>query len=422
MIFHIDGNSFYASCERLFRPDLYGKPIAVLSNNDGIIVALDQECKKLGFRRGDVYFKVRQEIEKKGVTVCSSNYTLYADISARLNVLYNRYCPDVEMYSIDESFLYFPDWAKNDYTTMAHTLRETAGREIGVPVAVGIAPTKTLAKLCNKLAKKYGGVCDWGTIDRDETLKNYPVGDIWGIGYAKTKFLEKQGIHTALDLKNYPLDKAKKNLSIVGMRTVQELNGIPAIEQVHRDKRDQIMCSRSFSGGVYHLDELITALTEYTQEAVKRLRDDRLHCSYITVFLMTNAWGEGDQYANQASAKCAQPTDYLPEILKTAIQLLRHIFRHGYKYRKIMILLSGMENGTNGQQDLFEDTTEIEKRENLMKCFDKINDKYGRGTIRMGASGMATGQGNTGDVPWEMKREFLSPEYTTRLEDVPKVL
>jgi DNA polymerase V len=329
MIFHVDGNSFYASCERLFRPDLYGKPIAVLSNNDGVIVALDQECKNLGFRRGDVYFKVRKDIEEKGVTVYSSNYTLYADISARLNTLYNRFCPDVEMYSIDESFLYLPEWDTADYSDIAWNLRETAGREIGVPVAVGIAPTKTFAKLCNKLAKKYGGVCDWAKLDQNETLQNYPIGDMWGIGFAKTAFLIKLGINTALDLKNYPQDKAKKNLSIVGMRTVQELNGIPAIDQVHREKRDQIMCSRSFAGGAYYLDELITTLSEYTQEAVKRLRDDRLACSFITVFLMTNPWGEGDQYANQASAQFAKPTSYFPEILATGIRLLRHVFRHG---------------------------------------------------------------------------------------------
>jgi DNA polymerase V len=422
MIFHIDGNSFYSSCERLFRPDLYDKPIAVLSNNDGIIVALDAECKRLGFRRGDVYFQVRDAIEKKGVTVCSSNYTLYADISARLNVLYNRYCPDVEMYSIDESFLYFPEWQNTDYSSIARMIRDAAGREIGVPVSVGIAPTKTLAKLCNKLAKKYGGVCNWQAIDQDETLKSYPVGDIWGIGYAKTELLKKQGILTAFDLKNYPLEKAKKYLSIVGFRTVQEVNGIPAIDRAFREKRDQIMCSRSFSGAVYHLPELITALSEYTQEAVKRLRDDRLVCSYVTVFLMTNPMGEGDQYANQASAQFANPTDFLPEITSTAIQLLSQIFREGYKFRKVMILLTGIADGHNQQADLFEDTANKEKRAKLMQCFDALNDRYGRGTLRLGVSGMTTMQEVSGPAPWEMKRDFLSPDYTTRLSDLPKVL
>jgi DNA polymerase V len=421
MIMHIDGNSFYASCERLFRPDLSNKPIAVLSNNDGIIIALNQECKNLGFKRGDVYFKVKDEAERREVAIFSSNYTLYADISARLNVLYNRYSPDVEMYSIDESFLYFPDWKNADFTRIARTIRETAGQEIGVPVAAGIAPSKTLAKLCNKLAKKYGGVCDWTKIDQAETLKTYPVGDIWGIGHAKTAFLEKQGIKTAYDLQNYPLDRAKKHLSIVGFRTVQELNGIPAIDRAHREHRDQIMCSRSFSGGVYNLDELVKALADYTQEAVKRLREDRLSCSYITVFLMTNPWGEGDQYANQATAKLDEPSAYFPDILNQAARLLRSIFRHGYKYRKTMILLSGITENRYCQPGLFEDTGNREKRESLMKAFDHINDRYGRGTIRLGASAPPPIPGETDGAPWEMKREFLSPDYTTRLKDVPKV-
>lgn len=421
MIFHVDGNSFYASCERLFRPDLYGKPIAVLSNNDGIVIALNQECKDLGFKRGDVYFKVKDEAENKGVAVFSSNYTLYADFSARLNVIYNRYSPDVEIYSIDESFLYFPDWKQADYSAIGRTIREAAGRETGIPVAVGIAPTKTLAKLCNKLAKKRGGVCDWTIIDRDEALKAYPVGDIWGIGHAKTELLTKQGIKTAFDLKNYPLDRAKKHLSIVGFRTVQELNGIPAIERAHREHRDQIMCSRSFSGGVYNLNELASALADYTQEAVKRLREDDLACSYITVFLMTNPYGEGEQYANQATARLDEPSAYFPDIMSAALRLLRSIFRHGYKYRKAMILLSGMEENRNRQPGLFDNAGNRVKKENLMKAFDRINDRYGRGTIRLGVSAQAPAPADTDGAPWEMKREFLSPDYTTRLKDVPKV-
>jgi DNA polymerase V len=421
MIFHIDGNTFYASCERLFRPDLYGKPIAVLSNNDGIIIALNQECKDLGFKRGDVYFKARPSIEKNNVTVCSSNYTLYADISARLNVLYNRYAPDVEVYSIDESFLYFPDWKNADYSAIGRTVREAAGTEIGVPVSVGIAPSKTLAKLCNKLAKKQGGVCEWARMDQEQTLRNYPVGDVWGIGPAKTKLLNNHGVTTAWDLKNYPLDKAKKYLSIVGLRTVQELNGIPAIDRCFREKRDQIMCSRSFSAGVFNLDELMAALADYTQEAVKRLREDGLACSFITVFLMTNPWGEGEQYANQATARLDKPTSYLPAIMGEANRLLRSVFRHGYKYRKTMILLSGITEEKREHPDLFEDTTGKEKRESLMKCFDALNDRYGRGTIRLGVSGLGSLPADADCAPWVMKREFLSPEYTTRLCDVPKV-
>ena len=422
MIFHVDGNSFYASCERLFRPDLYGKPIAVLTNNDGFICALTQECKDLGFKRGDVYFEVKEKINKLGVAVFSSNYTLYADICARLNLLYNRYCPDIELYSIDESFLFFPDWINTDYSALGRDLFMAARREIGIPVCVGIAPTKTLAKLCNKKAKKYGGVCDWQNIDQDEVLRSYPVGDVWGIGKAKTVFLEKNGIFTALDLKNYPLLKAKKYLTIEGMRTVQELNGIPAIEQVEPKQKSQIMCGKCFKGKVTRIEHIITALSEHTQEVVKRLRDDGLCCSYVTVFLTTNPYKiDSPQYANQATAKLNEPTAFLPDIEAAAQDLIKQIYRPGYVYRRTMILLSGIEKVIGRQKELFEDTAKTEKQENLMRALDKINNRYGRGTIRLGVARLGNFIADGNIKPWEMKRDLLSPYYTTRLADLPKV-
>ena len=214
MIFHIDGNSFYAACERVFRPDLAHSPIAVLSNNDGIIVALNSECKALGFKRGDVFFEVRHKMEKTGVVVFSSNYTLYADMSARMNLIYNRFTPDVEVYSIDESFLFFPEWNNTDYYDIGRELKNTVTKETGIPVSIGIAPNKTLAKMCNKLAKKRGGsassggVCDWNKLEQDKELEHYPVEDIWGVGHSKAAFLKRYGIATALALKHYPLWKA----------------------------------------------------------------------------------------------------------------------------------------------------------------------------------------------------------------------
>jgi DNA polymerase V len=422
MILHIDGNSFYASCERIFRPDLTHRPIAVLSNNDGIVIALDKMCKDLGFKRGDVYFKVKDQFENQGVEVFSSNYTLYADISGRINLIYNRFAPDVEQYSIDESFLFFPDWEGTDYSEIAQTIKDAVNQETGIPVSVGIAPTKTLAKLCNKLSKKRGGICEWHKLDKDAELQKYPVGDIWGVGRAKTELLKKQNIISALDLKRYPLDKAKKNLSIVGMRTVQELNEIPAIAIAFRETRQQIICSRSFSSAVFYIDEIITALAEYTQEAVKRLREDKLSCKYVTVYLMTNPFGEGDQYSNQASAELHHPTSFLPDIVGMAIELLRQIYRHGYKYRKVMVCLMGLEPDTDIQVELFDDPLVNEKKESLMKCFDGINFKYGRGTLRVGSLDLAKKSMDSEYTPWEMKREFLSPCYTTKLSDVPKVL
>jgi DNA polymerase V len=419
---HCDANSFYASCERLFRPDLKGKPIVVLTNNDGILIALTQEAKDIGYKRGDVYFKVKEKLEKDGVAVFSSNYTLYSDISARINVIYNRLAPDTEMYSIDESFLYFPDWKNTNYTQIGFTIRNAVKQEIGVDISVGIAPSKTLAKMCNKLAKKRGGVCEWNTLEQDKELAAYDVGDIWGIGYKKAELLKSQGVKTALDLKNYPLDKAKKYLSIVGFRTIQEINGIQAIDKTVRGAHQNIIVSRSFSAAVHYIEEIITPLAEYTQEAVKRMREDRQACKYVSVYVMTNPYSAGKQYSNYASGELKKPTSYLPEINGLAVDLLNRIFRNGYDYRKVLISLSGFTPDTDTQLDLFEDNGKKQKNENIMLAFDKINTRYGRGTLRLGTADITNNiKYDYETVPWEMKREMLSPAYTTSLSDLPEV-
>ena len=421
MIFHIDGNSFYAACERLFRPDLYKSPIAVLSNNDGIVVALNAECKALGYKRGDVFFQVKDKMEQQGVEVFSSNYTLYADMSARMNLIYNRFAPEVEAYSIDESFLFFPGWKNADYTQIAHDLKKTVTKETGIPVSIGIAPNKTLAKMCNKLAKKRGGVCNWQELNQDEELANYPACDIWGIGYSKTALLKRQGINTALELKHYPLYKAKKYMTIKGFRTVQELNGIAAIDRIEEAPRQVVMVSRSFQHPVYDLEDIITALSEYTQEAVKRMRVERLACKYVSVYLMTNAFADGDQYFNQLTAELPYLSAYLPKIQAAANELLKRIYRPDYKYRKVMIGLTGLSNDTDPQLDLFDEQLNRSKEnEPLMQAFDKINDRYGRGTVKLAC-------GLTGKLPpdtetaWQLKRDYLSPRYTTNIEEIPLV-
>jgi DNA polymerase V len=422
MIFHVDGNSFYASCERVFRPDLYHSPIAVLSNNDGIIIALNAECKALGFKRGDVFFENKYRLEKHGVTIFSSNYTLYADMSARMNVIYSRYTPDVEIYSIDESFLFLPDWKNTAYLPIATELKSTVTKETGIPVAVGIAPTKTLAKLCNKLAKKRGGICDWNTVDPDDELARYPVEDIWGIGQSKAAFLKRHGITTALALKNYPLDKAKKHLTITGFNTVQELNGIPTIDKIEAAPRQNIMVSRSFQKPVYEINDITTALADYTQEAVSRMRAEHLSCRYISVFVMTNAFAEGDQYANQATAELPSPSNYLPEIQTVANVLLKRIYRSGFKYRKVMICLNALTNDTTPQLDLFDTAHNRHKAlEPLMQSFDQINERYGRGIIKLATGLLGKVPHDNEGEPWTMKREYLSPCYTTNIAEIPVI-
>ena len=427
MIMHIDGNSFYASCERVFRPDLIHSPIAVLTNNDGIIIAMNKECRELGFKRGDVFFENRKKLEKSGVAVFSSNYTLYADMSARMNLIYNRYAPEVEVYSIDESFLYFPGWKNTDYTEIANRLGNAVTRETGIPVSIGIAPTKTLAKMCNKLAKKRGGgasggVCDWEKVNQDEELGNYPAGDVWGVGYSKAAFLKRRGITTALALKQYPLHLAKKHLTITGFRTVQELNGVAAIDRVEDAPRQVVMVSRSFQTAVHELDDIITALTEYTQEAVKRMRAEHLSCRYVSVFLMTSAFAAGEQYFNQLTAELPHLSAYLPEIQETANKLLKKIFRPHFGYRKVMIGLIGLENDIKSQLELFgEQYNTGKEKEPLMMAFDTINERYGRGAITL-ACGLLGKKPDTNEIaPWQMKRNYLSKRYTTNINEIPAV-
>jgi DNA polymerase V len=428
MIMHIDGNSFYAACERVFRPDLYYSPIAVLTNNDGIIIALNAECKNLGFKRGDVFFQIKDKLEKKKVKVFSSNYTLYADMSARMNLIYNRFAPEVEVYSIDESFLFFPSWNNADFTEIGQNIKTAVTKETGIPVSIGIAPNKTLAKMCNKLAKKREGIgtipglCNWQELNQDEELERYPVGDIWGIGPSKAAFLERQGITTALALKRYPLDKAKKHMTITGFRTVQELNGIQAIDRVEDSPRQVVAVSRSFQTVVYKLDDIITALSEYTQEAVRRIRAENLSCRYITVYLMTNAYAEGEQYFNQMSAEVSSPSAYLPEITAVANELLKRIYRPDYKYRKVMIALTGLTNETRPQLDLFDDHRNMVKlKEPLMKTFDKLNDRYGRGTIKLACGLTGNKPADNETDPWLLKRDYLSPRYTTNIKEIPLI-
>ena len=421
MIMLVDGNSFYASCERIFRPDLHRKPIAVLSNNDGIIIALNAECKALGFKRGDVFFKVRDNMQKMGVSVFSSNYTLYADMSARMNLIYNQIAPEVEVYSIDESFLIFPDW-KSDFTEIGYLIKNTVTQNTRIPVAVGIAPNKTLAKMCNKLAKKMGGVCDWSKVDQEEELRKYPVEDIWGIGYSKAEHLKKRGVSNALQLKHYPLDKAKKEMTITGFKTVQELNGVFAIDKIEEAPRQIVMVSRSFQSPVFELDEITTALAEYTQEAVKRIRAEGLLCKYVNVSLMTNAFAAGEQYFNTLTAELPNMSAYLPEIQAVANELLKKIYRPEYKYRKVQIGLTGLGKENYAQKDFFDTEKNYKKEiEPLMLAFDNINEKYGRGTIALGCGYLGKKPNKIEISPWKVRREHLSPRYTTNLKEIPVV-
>ncbi|NLC92963.1 MAG: Y-family DNA polymerase [Treponema sp.] len=430
MIMHVDANSFYASCESIFRPDIQNKPVAVLSNNDGVTIALNTECKKLGFKRGDLFFKMKNEYKAKGVFVFSSNYTLYADISRRLNIIYNAFSIESEYYSIYESFLYVPDFIENkEYIELAKELKNFVWKSVHIPVSIGIAPTKTLAKMCNKLAKDNNGVFLWNSCDKENILKNYAAKDIWGIGNSKAETLARKGVFTAWNLLNFPLDKAKKELSINGFRTVQELKEIPAIDKNESTRRKNITSSRSFGKGVTSILELETALSEYTQIAVAKMRSEHSACKIISVYLMTaRAFSDNNkdkEYFNGASAQKLFSTSYLSDITEIAIKLLKSIYRSGYSYRKIIINLQELEDDNDIQNDLFmENLPKIRERNNLiMDACDNVNNKYGKGTLHIGIRTQLNKPKNAySSQSWFMTRNFLSPEYTTNIKELPIVI
>lgn len=417
MILHADGNSFYASCEQIYRPDLRNKPVAVLSNNDGIIIALNKEAKAFGIKRGDPYFKVRDICDWKGITIFSSNYTLYADISRRITSIYMEYAPDIEEYSIDESFLFFDkcNWSIKDYEEIGHELKRRIAKEVGIPICVGAAPTKTLAKLYNKKAKEHNGVFVYNPCEVDALLESVDCGTIWGIGPARAQKLLLHGIKNALMLKHMPLCDAKRLLTIQGFATVQELNGIRSVEKVTREKKEVITSSRQFSVKVESIEILECALVQYTEIAVERLREQNCECQAVQVTISTCNYYSDDinsQYSNGVIVQLPRLTSYTPDIVNAARMALPHIFRKGYGYKVIMVtLLDIMPAQYQGW--LWIDPKEDIKKRKLMDAVDQITSSYGRGSITLAKSWTHDG--------WQMKREFLSPNVTTDINSVPLI-
>ncbi len=417
MILHADGNSFYASCEQIFRPDLRGKPVAVLSNNDGIIIALNKEAKACGIKRGDPYFKVSDVCKANKIEIFSSNYTLYADISRRITSIYMEYAPDIEEYSIDESFLFFDKcrFSQKDWYEIGHELKRRIYREVGMPICIGAAPTKTLAKLYNKRAKEHGGVFVYEPSSIDALLAATECGTIWGIGPARARKLEQYGIKNALMLKQMPLCDAKRLLTIQGFATVQELNGISCIDKLVREKRDVITSSRQFSKRIYDLQTLECALVQYTELAVERLRQQKCECKGISIFLSTcNYYSDNpsEQYSNGAVASLPRLTSYTPDIVAAARAILPHIYRAGYGYKSILVTLIELMPAAY-QGELWVDPREDIKKRRLMDSLDQICRHYGRGALTLAKARESTG--------WEMKREYLSPCWTTRFSDFPRI-
>ena len=407
----VDCNTFYASCEKVFRPDLKHKPVIVLSNNDGCVVAMSREAKALGIPRGIPLFKVEQYIQKYDISVFSSNYTLYHDLSRRVMDILRTFAVEIEIYSVDEAFLILKGEKHDDY---ADLIRRTVMSWTGIPVSVGIAPTKTLAKAANRVAKKSPlGYCDMSDSDRNEFLTSLEVGDIWGIGRQYKAFLNKEGIHNALQLTQQSDSWVKKNLTMVGLRTKWELEGRPSIDmEMSPPPKKGILSSKSFSYPVTEYIDLREAAADYGTTASEKLRKQGSVCRYVNISVSTNYFRkEEKQYSNAATVELAVPSSYPPDIISAAQKGLDKIFRKGFKYKKITVYLTGIEEEKRGQLDLF--VREDPRKYEIMKSVDRINNKYGRNTVNcMSKRKMSS---------WQMKREKLSPRYTTSWKDIPVV-
>lgn len=416
MILHADGNSFYASCEQIYRPDLRGKPVAVLSNNDGIIIALNKEAKQCGLKRGDVYFKVEYLCRAHGVSVFSSNYTLYADISSRIKSIYCEYAPLVEEYSIDECFLFFKDcpWSYEEYEKIGRELKRRVMKEVGMPICVGAAPTKTLAKLYNKKAKAYGGVFVYDEKNVDPLLASVSCSEIWGVGEKRAARLVPYGVRNGLQLKHMSLDVARKLMTIQGYSTVRELNGISCMDVVERESHDCVTSSRQFGRKVFDMKTMETAVVQYTQLAVEKLRLQQSDARGVAVTVSTCNYydADGEKYSNTAFMSLGRETSYTSDIVKAAIEGLHRVYRSGYGYKVVMITLFRIEKAEQ-QGLLFVDPVEDIKKRRFMKAVDQITGRFGRDAVTL-AKGLDDGN-------WQMRRKMLSPCWTTRLRDIPRV-
>jgi DNA polymerase V len=412
-----DANEFYVSCERVFDAALRGRPVVVLSNNDGCIISRSREAKALGIGMGVPLFKVQHVVEENNVAVFSSNYALYGDLSMRLADAFQEFTPDVEVYSIDEAFLGLDERPGQSFREQGLEIRAKVYKWTGIPCSLGISRTKTLAKVAQRFTKRHPqtqGVLDLtDPSDQAVVLEETPVGDVWGVGPAYTKMLRGAGIDTARKLRDADRRWVRQRMTVVGARIVEELRGVSCIP-IERcpQGRKSVTCSRSFGVLVESLEELREAVAVYTTKAAERLRRSRRAAGAVTVFVTTSRFGTDPRYSNSATSELAYSTDSTEELLRWALKGLEQIYRAGYRYKKAGVMLNKLALAEHLSMRLFGDGR-FEKSRSVMKAVDEINARHGRGTIRFGVS-PARGR-------WETKFLRRSRRYTTRLDEVLKV-
>jgi DNA polymerase V len=409
----IDCNNFYVSCERLFQPHLNDRPVIVLSNNDGCVVSRSNEAKKLGIPMGVPLFQIRDTVRKNDIAVYSSNYTLYGDMSSRVMDAIGHFSNEIEFYSIDEAFATLE---VNRYSTSlmdnGAAIRQAVKRWTGIPTSIGIAPTKTLAKIAGRRAKTIpDGVVDLtDPADQERVLGETKVVDIWGINTRTEKKLHALGIYTAKQLRDMDVRTARKALTVVGSRLVEELRGNTSLNlEFIQPLRKTICCSRSFAGEVRTLSEMTESVVAFLSSAAEKLRRSSLVANALNLFIQTNRFKEEGRYINSVTTKIS-PTDSTRELIGHAIAMLRAIYRPGFAYRKSGIILLGLQPSAGETKRLFGDDLYMRDRQ-LMNTIDWINTKHGRQTLHFGAPRVK-------DSNWHMSRSHLSRAFTTDLDQV----
>ena len=415
----VDCNNFYVSCERVFHPELADTPVAVLSNNDGCVVARSAEVKALGVRMGAPAFKCAELFARQQVRVFSSNYTLYGDMSRRVMAVLRESAPRIEVYSIDEAFLDLSGLRAESAASRSAGIRETVMKWTGIPVSIGLGPTKTLTKIANKLAKnrpEQKGLFDLtGAGQRKAILETIPVKDIWGIGPRYARFLRNRGVRSALDLSNCTDWWIKKHLTITGLYTVFELRGQPCFDlEPIPDPQKSIACSRSFGCLVSELSAIRQAVHLYAQQAAAKLRGQGLQAGHIEVFLKTNPFKPGPRHEAHQGRPLPRPTAFTPALLHKAGEIVESLHRPGHAYQKAGVILSALQPASTRQLSLFDLDQERQKRENrLMQALDRLNSKYGRDTVRIGLT-------KNCQKSWDMRRDRLSRRFTTAWDELPR--
>ena len=413
-----DCNNFFASCERVFRPDLQGKPVIVLSSNDGCAVARSNEAKALGIKMGDPFFKIRHIVAKHNVAVFSGNMALYGDMSQRVRWVLEEFAPSIEVYSIDEAFLDLRGVQNIDFDQYAKKISQRCWKMTSIPVSVGIAPTKTLAKIASKLCKQYpklrGGCYMHRPQDIEKVLRNYPIEDVWGIGRRSAPRLKAMGVKTAFDYTQLSEEAVRNMSGITGVRTWKELQGIPCIEFEDGFEAKQSICvSRSFSSEIYEIKELEEQIANFASILAEKLRKQNSVACEVCVFAYTNRFKESEpQVHGNQLIQFESGTNEQRTIVTNAVAATRELFRRGVGYKKAGVVATKIIPVQNRMPSLFDDKASIEKEQRLTSVVDAVNRTFGKSTIKFAVQG-------SGRI--KTSSENQSPHYTTLWSDIPNV-